>query len=198
MAISSEKILSTLIRAFLFIGLVAVIFVVVQSCQMPKISTNDLDRFARGELSKLQFLPNPPAQPDLEFTTLDGETMRLSDLRGKVVLLNVWATWCPPCVKEMPMLDQLKNEHSDSAFDVVTVSIDRNPQEPAEFFDRNNIQHLKPWHDGTYSTSFKVSAPGLPVSIIYSPEGREIARISGEVDWVHPDVISFIDHLSDG
>lgn len=173
-------------------GLVAIFIVIVQSCQKPKTG---LETFASGTLARLEVQDAPPLQPDLTFQTVSGESLNLRDERGKVILLNVWATWCPPCVKEMPMLDALERQKGGEDFKVITVSLDRQPQEPVDFFERQKITTLTPWHDGTYALSARVKAPGLPISIFYSRDGRELARIAGDVDWTRPEVIELVDYL---
>lgn len=184
--------LGSMIKLMLFGGLVAVIALIVQSCQPVK---SGLDRFAKGPLKRLEVVEAPPPQPTLEFKMADNQTMTLQDYRGKVVLLNVWATWCPPCVVEMPMLDELQAKRGGDDFQVVTVSNDRIQVEPQDFFIQNGITHLTPWHDATFSLPAKVGARGLPVSIFYDRKGREVARISGEVDWTQDEVDRFIDYL---
>lgn len=185
--------LGNAIRLMILLGLVTVFVVIVQSCQKPK---NALSDYKTGVLSKLWVLENPPAQPTTIFATIDEETMQLSDYHGKVVLLNVWATWCPPCVAEMPMLDQLQSEMAGDDFEVVTISLDRHPQEPKDFFKEHLITGLTPWH-GSIGVATSLRAPGLPVSIFYTRQGREVARITGEVDWTQPEVKNMINYLKD-
>lgn len=173
-------------------GLVAIIAVIVQSCQPAKTG---LDRFAKGPLKRLEIIEFAPLQPTLTFKMANDHSMTLSDYRGKLVLLNVWATWCPPCVVEMPMLDELQATRGGEDFQVVTVSTDRIQSEPRDFFLQNGLTHLTPWHDGTYALPAKVAAAGLPVSIFYDTNGREVARISGEVDWTSREAHALIDYL---
>jgi len=184
--------LSSLIRLMLVIGLLAIMFVLVQACQGPK---QPLDRFAKGPLKRLTVTDSPPQQPTLEFSGPNEETLRLSDLKGDIVLLNVWATWCAPCLKEMPLLDTLAAQTEGDDFHVITVSIDRTDFEPIKFFKENNIVNLVPWHDDTYSLSAKVVAPGLPVTIFYNRQGHEVGRVFGDVDWTSPEVDNFISYL---
>ena len=100
----------------LLFGLCAMAYVILQSCKLPK---NDLQRFAKGSLKKLVVLSDPPVQPVRGFANIDGETMTMVDFRGKVVLLNIWATWCTPCVAEIPSLDALQEERGGEHFEVV-------------------------------------------------------------------------------
>ncbi len=175
-------------------ALVFILVVIVQSCQSPKTG---LDAFSKGSLKRLEVRGDPPPQPRMTFSGPDGTEMSLSDYRGKLVLLNVWATWCAPCIIEMPMLNALQAERGGDDFQVVTVSIDRQAVDAEQFFGANGITYLDAWHDGSYSLAAKVSAPGLPVSIFYSPSGRELARVAGEVDWTSPEARALVDHLAE-
>ncbi len=184
--------LGSAIRIMIIGALVAMIVVIVQSCQSPDTG---LDQFSKGALKRLEAKEAPPVQPSMVFTGANGEEMSLQDYRGKLVLLNVWATWCAPCIIEMPMLNDLQADLGGDDFQVVTVSIDRQQPEAAAFFEKNNLDHLAPWHDGSYSLAAKVGAPGLPVSIFYNERGREVARVAGEVDWNAKEARAFIKHL---
>jgi len=123
--------------------------------------------------------------------------MRLSEYKGKVILVNIWATWCAPCIAEMPMLDDLQAEKGSNSFEVVTISLDRMPEEAAIWFDKNGIDNLPLWHDRTYGISGKLNLPGLPTSIFYNRQGREIARIPGEVDWSSAEALALVDYLTE-
>ena len=173
-------------------GLCAVIFVIAQSCQSPKTG---LDRFSEGSLKKLTVLKTPPPQPSAAYASPQGAQMRLSDYRGKVVLLNVWATWCPPCVAEMPSLDRLEGQLGGDDFAVIPISLDNKAETIANFYSKTGLENLPQWHDGTYGLNGSLALPGLPTSVIYNREGREIARIPGEVVWDSPEAIALIEHL---
>ena len=174
------------------LGLLAILLVIVQSCSQPRTG---LDLFAKDSLKKMIVLETPPHQPKITFRDSIGNVMQLPDFHGKVILLNVWATWCAPCIAEMPMLDALQAEKGGADFEVVTVSLDRTAAEAAMFFRDNEIDNLQSWHDGTFSLSSKLMLPGLPTSVLYDRNGREIARISGEVDWTSKEALALIDKL---
>lgn len=184
--------LGSVIRIMILGALVAILVVIVQSCQTPK---TELGQFAKGSLKRLEVRETLPPQPTLTFKGPDGAEMTLEDYRGKIILVNVWATWCAPCVIEMPMLNELQAQRGGDNFDVITISVDRQQYDAETFFKENKLTALTPWHDGTYSLAAKVSAPGLPVSIFYNRTGREIARVSGEVDWTSDEARAYIDHL---
>lgn len=178
----------------LVVGLLAILLVIVQSCQQPK---SGLDTFAKDSLKKLTVLEAPPAQPNMSFYLADETRMQLSDYRGKVILVNVWATWCAPCIAEMPTLDALQAEKGGSDFEVVTVSLDRTAEEPVAFFEKNGIENLPAWHDGTFGLSARLALPGLPTSILYDRSGREIARVPGEVDWTSEEAFALIEKVTE-
>ncbi len=172
-------------------GLLAVLIVGVKACQPPE---GPLERFAVGSLKKLTTLDTPPVQPLSSFQTPDGE-VSLVDYRGKIVVLNVWATWCPPCVAEMPSLDALQGLRGGDDFAVVPVSLDRRLEEIPEFYERTGVQNLPIIWDKTFSTNSRLRLPGLPTTIIYDRGGREIARLPGEADWASDEALALVDHL---
>jgi thiol-disulfide isomerase/thioredoxin len=176
----------------IFIGVIAVFVVLVQSCQTPKTG---IDRYAVKSLNKLTQLEVAPPQPTLEFTSASGETMTLADYRGQVVLLNAWATWCPPCVAEMPSLNNLQTVRGGDDFQVVTISLDNKKPEITEFFEKNNITALPDWHDATYEINGRLRLPGLPTTVLYNRQGREVARLSGEAVWDSEEALALIDYL---
>lgn len=161
-------------------GLLALAYVILQTFSVPK---NNLERFAEGSLRKLVVMDNPPSQPRRKFKGPDGVDLDLSAFRGKTILLNVWATWCPPCVAEIPSLDQLQNEHGGEKFEVVAISQDMQAVDVESFLKSKNIHHLQFYHDNTLGLASDVGVAGLPISIFYGKDGREIARIPGEVNW---------------
>lgn len=173
-------------------GLVGVVFVFVQSCQRP---ATGLDVYAVNSLKKLTVREAPPLPPTTIFTTVDERTLKLEDLRGKIVVLNVWATWCPPCIKEMPSLDRLQALRGGADFEVITISIDRTTYEPAKFFADNGIQNLEPWHDGSYGIPGNLQLRGYPTTVIYNKQGREIAILEGEAEWDSPEAMALVDYL---
>ena len=184
--------LGNAIRLMLLIGCVAFFTVIVQSCQPLK---TDLELYAQNSLKRLTVLDNPPAQPSAQFRTATDEVMRLSDYRGQVVLLNVWATWCAPCIKEMPSLSRLQEMRGSPEFQVVTVSLDRTAEEAAEWLTKKNLTNITPWHDESFNLNVAVQAPGLPMSVFYSADGRELARLPGDAEWDSDEALALVDYL---
>lgn len=118
------------------------------------------------------------------FTTPDGGEFRLSDFRGKHVLVNFWATWCAPCRKEMPMLSELQAEFGGEAFQIVTIATGRNSvQGIRKFFEEVGVDNLPLYLDPKSKLGRDMDVLGLPITVILDPEGMEIARMRGDAEW---------------
>ena len=127
-----------------------------------------------------------------EFALKDpaGEILRSADLIGKPVLINLWATWCGPCVLEMPMLDSLAGEEavgSGARLRVITVSQDiTGAEKVTPFFAKNSYKHLEPWLDPDNQLSIHYGTGILPTTVLYDKDGREVWRMIGGHDWSGP------------
>ena len=133
------------------------------------------------------------AAPDIRFADGDGKPGSLADFRGKVVLLNIWATWCLPCRKEMPTLDRLQAQLGGPDFEVVAVSIDRKGGEAVrKFFADIGVTHISVRVDPSGESSFAVGAFGLPVTLLIDRHGRELGRLEGPAEWDAPDTLDFL------
>lgn len=176
----------------LLFGVFALFGVIVQSCNGPK---SVMDRFSVGSLKKLTQLEVPPVRPNLTFETLDGQDVKLSKHQGQIVLMNAWATWCPPCIAEMPSLDRLQAMRGSPDFIVVPISLDRTPEDAKVWLEKNELRNLESWHDTSYRLTGEVKLPGLPTTILYNRDGREVARVPGEAEWDSPEALALIDYL---
>lgn len=122
--------------------------------------------------------------PNLQFQDASGKQRSLGDFRGKVVLLNIWATWCAPCREEMPALDRLQATLGGPAFEVVALSIDQQgPQVVRRFFDGVGIKSLQPYIDPTAQAAFKLATVGVPATLLIDRSGREVWRRVGPAKW---------------
>ena len=138
-------------------------------------------------IGKLLRLAEPKPIADLEFKGADGKPHRLSEWRGKVILLNLWATWCAPCEAEMPSLDRLQAKLGGDDFTVLAISEDRiGPEKPAAFFAKEGIKQLALYIDGSASAIASLQAAALPLSVVLDREGREVARRLGPAAWDSP------------
>lgn len=135
----------------------------------------------------------PRPLPEIKFEDGNGEALTLADLRGKTVLLNIWATWCVPCREEMPTLDALEAELGGPAFEVVPLSVDRaGPEVVRKFYAEIGIEHLGLYIDASMRASFDLQAPGLPTTLLIDSEGRELGRLVGPAEWDTPEMITFL------
>lgn len=145
-----------------------------------------------GEPSLVPLHDTPQPLPDISFANERGDQVTLDRWRGKVVLLNVWATWCGPCRDEMPTLDRLQSTLGGDQFDVVVLSIDRaGVSVVRQFFDEIGIMHLDIFIDETMKASRDLRIFGLPGTLLIGPDGREIGRLIGPAEWDTPTMIAF-------
>ena len=132
----------------------------------------------------------PKAIPELRFIDEAGRQHSLADFRGKVVLLNVWATWCEPCREEMPALDRLQAKLGGARFQVIALSVDQPGAAIAhKFYSEVGIKALSLYIDPTAKAAFVLDAPGLPATLLVDRNGREIGRHLGAVKWDAPEVM---------
>jgi len=139
---------------------------------------------ALGSMQK--FTPTNPPQPVpvLSFVGPDGSRVELADFKGKVVVLNLWATWCAPCVKEMPALDTLQSRLGGEDFEVVALSLDRGGRKVVEpFFERLNLKHLAMYLDPQSTAMGALKPRGLPTTLVIDRDGYEVGRLEGDAAW---------------
>jgi len=134
---------------------------------------------------------NPPQPvPDVRFEDADGKPFTLSNFRGKVVLLNVWATWCAPCRKEMPALDRLQQKLGGPDFQVVALAIDNGGAAAVQrFYDEMGIRAIAVYVDYSAEAPGKLRALGIPTTLLIDREGRERWRKTGPAEWDSPEII---------
>jgi thiol-disulfide isomerase/thioredoxin len=138
-------------------------------------------------MKKLTFSEPKPVPEAVLLDAADGERS-LTDYQGKVVVLNFWATWCAPCLKEMPSLDALQVALGTEDFAVVPVATGRNPVEAIErFYDKAGITNLPVLRDPKQEFSRAMGVLGLPMTIILDRQGQEVARLIGDAEWNGPE-----------
>lgn len=141
----------------------------------------------------VQVLKTPRAMPALAFADGQGRRLTLADFRGRVVLLNVWATWCVPCRKEMPALDRLEGKLGGGDFLVLPLSIDHaGAPAVARFYRQLGVKRLGIYLDPLARVSGALALPGVPTSFLVDAEGREVARKIGPAEWDGPQMTALI------
>ncbi|WP_247893981.1 TlpA family protein disulfide reductase [Azospirillum endophyticum] len=150
---------------------------------------------ASGGADKLEKFKGaePKPMPPLSFVDAEGRRIDLADFKDRVILLNLWATWCGPCVKEMPSLDRLQAQLGGDAFQVVALSLDRGGRTAVEpFYKKTGVEHLTVFLDPGSESMKALSLRGLPTTVLVDPEGRELGRVEGAVEWDSPEVVAFL------
>jgi thiol-disulfide isomerase/thioredoxin len=167
------------------------------ACKAAIALSGKIAPLAQGEVAALTMATAPLRLPDLAFLDGNGQPKKLSDWRGRTVLVNLWATWCVPCRKEMPALDNLQAKLGGPDFQVVAINIDtRDPQKPKAFLKDAKLDRLDYFTD----TGAKVfqdlkgvgRALGMPTSVLVDGQGCEIATIAGPAEWDSNDAIKLI------
>jgi thiol-disulfide isomerase/thioredoxin len=131
----------------------------------------------RGQAGKLA--------PEAIFKNPDGGDIAMADFKGVPTLVNLWATWCGPCIKELPTLDKLAEAHAvDGDLGVIAVSQDMKPQaEVTAFLARLGVKHVGAYHDESMALSGALGVQVMPTTILYGSDGKEIWRYVGDLDW---------------
>jgi len=124
--------------------------------------------------------------PDFTFSDTSGKQLRIASLKGKPVLINLWATWCGPCVTEMPTLEQLAANNA-ATIRVVTISQDGDATPVRAYFARYGFRHLEPWLDPEGRIDYHYNTGKFPTTVYYDAQGREVWRFVGARDWSDPD-----------
>jgi thiol-disulfide isomerase/thioredoxin len=147
----------------------------------------------RGAMKRFKVTNPAKPVPDLEFLNAADHPMRLADLAGRVRLINLWATWCAPCVSEMPSLNRLQAMLPKDRFIVLAISLD-GPSKPkvAPFYRDQDLDHLGIYYDKGKKAMSTLGVTLLPTSILVDPDGRELGRIEGDADWDAPESIALV------
>jgi thiol-disulfide isomerase/thioredoxin len=131
--------------------------------------------------------------PEIQFEDQARAPLHLSDFRGKVLLLNLWATWCAPCRREMPTLDRLQATLARPDFQVVALSVDRDGVPAvAAFYEELGVEALAIYVDSSTSAMRALGALGLPTTLLLNRDGNEIGRLLGPAEWDSPEMVAFV------
>jgi len=172
-------------------------FLILAACSKPQSqqATNEAEPSAEaGPVKGVDRSHKGKPAPDAVFNDPDGGEISLGDFKGTPVLINLWATWCAPCVKELPTLDRLAASHRvDGQLGVVAISQDMGPQQSVEaFLGKLKIQDLGAFHDPKMGLSGALDAQVLPTSILFDADGREVWRYVGDLDWTGPEAAKLL------
>jgi thiol-disulfide isomerase/thioredoxin len=152
---------------------------------------------AQGQVAALTVARTPYRVPDLAFKDADGRERTLADWRGRTVLLNLWATWCVPCRKEMPALDTLERNLGGPNFQVVAINIDtRDPEKPLAFLKDIGVKRLPYYSDRSAKVYQELKSAGkafgMPTTLIVDRSGCEIGEMAGPAEWASDDGVKLV------
>ena len=143
-----------------------------------------------GDAAVLRMHASPRPLPEIAFVDGAGKPVTLAAFRGRTVLLNVWATWCPPCREEMPSLDRLQKALGGPAFEVVALSIDAGGAPVVKrFYDEIGIRSLAIYVDPGMRAAGQLATPGVPTTLLIDRAGRELGRHAGPAQWDSPEAM---------
>lgn len=172
--------------------------VIEASCKDAGETVKKLAPLARGEVAAFTVADVPRSLPNLEFLGAEGQPLTLADFRGRVVLLNLWATWCVPCRKEMPALDELEAKLGGQSFSVVAVNLDTGDRaKPRKFLDEIGVKHLAYYEDPSTNVFQELkrygrSIIGLPTSVLIDGNGCELGVLPGPAEWASEDALALV------
>jgi len=179
-----------LILAVLCAGLALAVLYVILSAPVHAPKPPD-------SLPRLVLAASPKAAPSVAFSDAAGRRHALSEFRGRTVLLNLWAPWCAPCVRELPALARLSRSIPPSKLLVVAVDVGRGgPDDARAFLAGHGASALSVYIDSDIALVRAFGAYGLPLTVVIDPAGREIARSVGPGDWSAPDAVAYLKQLA--
>lgn len=160
----------------------------------PQAGASDSAPPLNGAMAKFHPTQAPAAVPTVDFTDETGAHGDLARFKGKLTLVNLWATWCAPCIREMPSLARLKAARDNARFEVVTVSQDlKGAGAVDDFFAKNDVAGLPRYVDpkNTFTQGFRIN--GMPTTLLLDRDGSELGRLEGIAEWDGPDAQHLID-----
>lgn len=184
--------------SFMLLGALAFAVYAWMSAAGGKNDGNPLQKYAAAELEKLDFASAGTPAPDIPFEAADGSPVKFSDFEGKVLLVNIWATWCAPCEQEMPSLAALDAAKGGDDFRVIAISIDGAGDRD---YAQTRLRDLSSGQLDFYHASIKDNSElasalnllGFPTTLIYDADGNLLARLEGEADWASLHAVAFIE-----
>jgi thiol-disulfide isomerase/thioredoxin len=169
----------------------------VAACRGAAETARRIGPLAKGEVAALQVPASPKPAVEVSFNSPEGKPLKLSDFRGRTILLNLWATWCAPCRHEMPALDRLQKTLGSETFEVVAVNIDTTRLErPKQFLAEVSVEKLAYYHDASAAIFQDLKragkAFGMPTTLLIDPQGCEIGNLAGPAEWSSEDAFALI------
>ena len=174
---------------------IGAVLVARQAAIFPFLGSGSLTTPGPSDEAPFIALQTPRPIPELSFTNGDDAPLTLADFHGRTVLLNVWATWCVPCRKEMPALDRLQAKLGGPRFTVVPLSIDHRGRDVvARFYRELGLQSLRIYVDKSANAISAANAVGMPTTLLIDPQGRELGHVIGPAEWDGRAMLALLSH----
>ncbi|CAN0546454.1 unnamed protein product [Laminaria digitata] len=181
-------------KGFLFIALSTFVFSVGISAAVSAESGPPIE----GQVQNYEAFPEPIETSDVTVLTKDGGKTTLEQFKGKFVVLNFWATWCGPCIRELPSLERLDAALPDDKAQVVLVSQDRGGFKQTErFLNKLNVNFPDNFVDERLKFSRSIGVVSLPTTILIAPDGKEVGRLVGTAEWDSPEALALVNWYLD-
>ena len=149
--------------------------------------------FEKPDLKNLVLIKNPKSYEDVTFLDINQKNVNLDDFKGKLIILNFWATWCAPCKEEMPSLDNLQSNTKLNNLKIFPINIGQEDLSKSEsFFKQLNIKNLDIYIDPPITLAKKFSLRGVPTTIFFNKEGKEFARIIGSINFSDKEFVNWL------
>jgi thiol-disulfide isomerase/thioredoxin len=157
------------------------------------VTTSFCYALEKPDLKNLVLIKNPKIYKEIIFKDINQKNVNLADFRGKLVILNFWATWCVPCKEEMPSLDDLQSNNNLTNLKIFPINIGQEDISKSEFFFKKlNIKNLNIYMDAPITLAKKFSLRGVPTTILFNKRGEEFARIIGSIDFKDEEFINWL------
>lgn len=182
--------------AFVAFGVLSIVYIVFAAMMGPS-PLSDEGFETQGDMARFVFVSEQPEFPGSAFVKESGEPTQISDFKGRVTLVNLWATWCAPCLTEMPSLDRLQKKLGSDRFEVVAISLDKDAQKARDWLNTNTIENLAFYNDPTMKLHEEFGAAGLPTSYLVDASGRLVGYLEGDAAWDADDAEALIEHIVD-
>ena len=174
------------------------ILIILTSLSFKSYANNEellMDKFLEKELEDFEISKENKNISNLTFEDYTGKKIKFANFKGKILLINFWATWCAPCIKEMPSLDRLKLKINDD-FDVIAISVDRDGvKKVTDFYKKNKINNLKKYFDVKNFLAKEMDLFGVPTSFFIDKSGNLIGYFQGDMEWDNETVVKFVNFL---